>query len=610
MRRTARWPLALAASGVLVLGLLALAAWRLLQQEQALERERLRERLENAAVLVISASQRALAQASSDERSSLSLEWNELGVRRSAGVPLLWLPALQHQAESEPRIYSAGEQLEFAGRQTERAMATYRELLGSPDRAVRAGALLRIARCQRTLRRTADALATYQQLSALQGVAVAGAPAELVGRRERMVLLDRDFPATAASERDKLRALLESGTIPIDRATFEFFAQAIPIAEEIMNWARAAEVAWKKAGDGPVGPAMITVKSQGSEKRFVSDWSRNGLRGSARILSFDALLPRMERTLDNASLLWQLQDDGHVLGGHGVLANPTLTKRPAETGLPWTIAVAVPTSTSSRQDLLIAAAFVLGLVLLATCYLAYRFVRRELDVAQMQSEFVAAVSHEFRSPITALIHLTDLLESGDPPSERRGLYYKALARETRRLRDMVENLLDFGRLEAGHYRYKPELLEASGFVRSIVDEFETQPSAAGHEIRFHGEQEGIAFTADPEAIRRAIWNLLDNAAKYSPSGTRIALDVSSKDGWVAMSVQDNGCGIAPEDRKKIFQKFVRGSSTGSEQPKGTGIGLAMTQAIVKAHHGRIVLESQPGAGSRFTILLPAERRRQ
>jgi two-component system phosphate regulon sensor histidine kinase PhoR len=226
----------------------------------------------------------------------------------------------------------------------------------------------------------------------------------------------------------------------------------------------------------------------------------------------------------------------------------------------------------------------------------------------MQSEFVAAVSHEFRSPITALTHLTDLLETGEPPADRRPTYYRALARETRRLREMVENLLDFGRIEAGRYRYKPEPLDPAGFVRAVVDEFRDQPAAAGREITLDVEGAAAPLALDREAMRRAVWNLLDNAAKYSPAGSPIRARVASENGWTAIGVEDRGCGVAPEDRKRIFQKFVRGGRR-ADSVKGAGIGLAMAQAIVRAHEGKIELESRPGEGSRFTILLPADRRK-
>jgi signal transduction histidine kinase len=606
MPRSKRWPAVLLGAGCLVLALFSVAGWRLVDQEKMLESVRLRERLENAASLVVRESERALAQAASDSRTSLSIQWDEHALQPNAGVPLLWSPAPDQQPEAQPQHFTSGEQLEFAGMQPERAIAAYRNLLRSPNAGVRAGALLRIARCQRTLRHPGDALETYHRLAAMGAVRVAGAPAELVSYRERAMLFDaaNDF-AAASREREKLKAVLEKGANSIDRPTFEFYAQGIGISSEAIAWAEAMEQLWERASEAARGTAIVAVRNG----RFVAEWARDGRQGKARIVDFEAMRQRLARALEGSQVHWQLKATGSDLAGQAPLSGSLLTRKSGETNLPWEVTVAVPPESGpSRGALLISALVVLGLAILGTVYLAYRVVRRELRVAEMQSEFVATVSHEFRTPITALTHLTDLLVSGDPAADRRALYYKALARETGRLREMVENLLDFGRIEAGRYKYKPQDVNAEVFVRSLVQEFQEQPSATGREVVFEADSGPSTVSVDCEAMRGAIWNLLDNAAKYSPAGTRITTQVSAADGWTSVSVRDEGPGITNEDRKRIFQKFVRGRAQGRETAKGTGIGLAMVQAIVHAHGGRVELESQPGAGSRFTILLPPERR--
>jgi signal transduction histidine kinase len=341
----------------------------------------------------------------------------------------------------------------------------------------------------------------------------------------------------------------------------------------------------------------------------VGDWAHDGVQWTGRLIDLEAIRQSLDRALARSTIQWQLiEPGGGILAGPAVTGSALVLRKAAETGLPWGVKVAVrPEPAGWRGRPLITGLLALGVAILGTLYAAYRAVRRELRVAEMQSEFVAAVSHEFRTPITALTHLTDLLESGEPAEARRSLYYKALARETGRLREMVENLLDFGRIEAGRYRYKPEDVNAADFVRTLVNDFREQPAAIGREVVLDEAAGGITVAVDREAMRRAIWNLLDNAAKYSPNGTRITARVASLAGWAAVSVQDQGPGIPPEDRIRIFQKFVRGSADTKGAVKGTGIGLAMVDAIVRAHGGRVDLESEPGSGSRFTILLPAER---
>jgi two-component system phosphate regulon sensor histidine kinase PhoR len=297
---------------------------------------------------------------------------------------------------------------------------------------------------------------------------------------------------------------------------------------------------------------------------------------------------------------WKLTERGSAAG------TLVLVKTLRDTGLPWGVAVSLDPTMELRTPLLLGGLALLGLAILGALYLAYRAVRRELQVAEMQTEFVAAVSHEFRTPITALTHLTELLETGETAEERRPLYYQALARETRRLKEMVENLLDFGRMEAGRYRYKPEEVDTAELVRALVEEFKMEPAAAGREVAL--EAGDAKVTVDRGAMRRAVWNLLDNAAKYSPAGAPIMVRTAAADGWAELSVKDEGPGIARDEQQRIFQKFVRGRTAGSQDVKGTGIGLAMVQAIARAHGGKVDLKSEPGQGSRFTIRLPMKEK--
>ena len=598
MRRSARWPAVLVVAGCLVFALLGGALWRLIEQERVVERARLRERLENGASLVVRESERALAQAAADERTSLSVGWDAGGLRRVAGRPLLWSPAPEEQWEAPGSLFEKGEELEFAKSDPEQAIAQYTGLLKDRDVAVRAGALVRIARCQRKRGRPAEAVETYKRL-----VKLGTANAELVGYREQAALLEAAREDRAEEARDGLKAALERPAHPPDRATFEFYAQGITIDPDARLWSEAVEQLWERAGEVPSGAVLFPLRG----RWFVAEWGRQGNRGTGRLVDFQSVEQRLAAALGTTGLQWRLTGGGE--SGSPPLTGTVLTRRPAETGLPWGVEVAVPSGEAGSRAALLASGLVaLSLAILATLYLAYRALRRELDVAAMQSEFVAAVSHEFRTPITALTHLTEMLDSGEAAEERKPLYYRALARETRRLREMVENLLDFGRIESGRYRYKPEELDAAELVSGVVEEFRSQPAAEGRELVFDPGPRDVRIAVDREAFRRALWNLLDNAARYSPAGSRITARLSGADGWARIGVQDEGPGIAPEERKRIFQKFVRGSAAGEHATKGTGIGLAMVDAIARAHGGRVELESAPGAGSRFTIVLPGARR--
>jgi signal transduction histidine kinase len=305
----------------------------------------------------------------------------------------------------------------------------------------------------------------------------------------------------------------------------------------------------------------------------------------------------------------------------------------SDTALPWTLRVSSASPSddfaqlAGRRRLLLAGLAVTAFLVLVSSYLITRALVRELAVARLQSDFVSAVSHEFRSPLTSMCHLTEMLADGDEPgAERRRQYYQVLAGETRRLHRLVEGLLNFGRMEAGAHEYRFEPLDPAELVREVVAEFQAH-MADGHqiEVKWHrlpacvapaGSADASAHRlehrleacatvrADREALSRALWNLLDNAVKYSPDCPTVWVEVGSEAGAVTIRVRDQGVGIPAAERKRIFHKFVRGGSTKTSGVKGTGIGLTMAQHIVRAHGGHLRVESEPGRGSTFTIVLP------
>ena len=232
-----------------------------------------------------------------------------------------------------------------------------------------------------------------------------------------------------------------------------------------------------------------------------------------------------------------------------------------------------------------------------------RAVTRELAVARLQSDFVAAVSHEFRTPLTTLRQLTEALTDDRLPSEsRRQAYYQALARQTDRLQRLVESLLDFGRLEAGSH---PTVWSRrrDAVVRGVTDEFAAESAVRGRTSRFRRPATDAVVEADRDALANALWNLLDNAVKYSPDAGRLPSR--------SRRVEPRGDSRARsrirhsrEEQRQIFGKFVRGVRAKADGIKGTGLGLSIVQHIVAAHGGDVSVESEPGAGSTFTIWLP------
>jgi signal transduction histidine kinase len=169
---------------------------------------------------------------------------------------------------------------------------------------------------------------------------------------------------------------------------------------------------------------------------------------------------------------------------------------------------------------------------------------------------------------------------------------------------MVESLLSFGRIEEGAYAWHLEPADTAQMVEEIVGEFRRESDARDRLVSCRIEEGLPPIHADREALSRALWNLMENAAKYSPAGTPIRVSARRQGGSVLLAVEDEGVGIPVGERERIFQKFVRGVEAKQGGMRGVGIGLALVKRIVEAHGGSVQLESEPGRGSTFTLVLP------
>jgi signal transduction histidine kinase len=363
--------------------------------------------------------------------------------------------------------------------------------------------------------------------------------------------------------------------------------------------ADAADTAWNQVNARGQGTMRVNGRP------FFAIWRATRDRRGLWIAPTSAILQPIPA--GDGLALSAVDSDGSVVFGKRYRTERAAVRAAAESQLPWTLYVAsaarTPAGVSASRRFLLLGTIVMVLFLLAGTYFIARAIRREMEVSRMQSEFVSAVSHEFRSPLTSIRQLSEMLLAGRVPSEeRRHKYHGTLVRETQRLQRLVEALLNFGRMEAGARQYRFEEVHASELARRVFAEFETE-IAAGREIELHGIGD-CRFEADPEALGVAVRNLVDNALKYSPREEPVALEWGLESDRVAIRVRDHGAGIAPEERKRIFGKFVRGTAAASGNVKGSGVGLAMVRHIVDAHRGEIQLESKVGEGSTFTVLLP------
>jgi signal transduction histidine kinase len=244
-------------------------------------------------------------------------------------------------------------------------------------------------------------------------------------------------------------------------------------------------------------------------------------------------------------------------------------------------------------------------LLLAGILLTLRAAARQVTLAQAKSSFVANVSHELKTPLSLIRLFAEILELGRATSrEKEQEYYGIIHRESRRLTQLINNILDFSKIEAGrkHYEFAP--CNVGSIVEEVLKTYEYPITSSGFELETH-----IAFglptaSVDRDAIAQAMLNLLNNAIRYSRDLKKIEVRVDSRDGLIAIEVLDHGIGIPRSEHEKIFEKFYRVNNDLVHTVRGTGLGLALVKHIVDAHGAKILVDSAPGEGSRFTILLP------
>jgi two-component system, OmpR family, phosphate regulon sensor histidine kinase PhoR len=239
--------------------------------------------------------------------------------------------------------------------------------------------------------------------------------------------------------------------------------------------------------------------------------------------------------------------------------------------------------------------------------LVWVFVRREANLSQLQSDFVSKVSHELRTPLTSirLFSETLALRRTDPVAMDTCL--AGLNREGSRLQDLIDRLLDWGRMESGRRQFHMQPTDVGAIVQRAIANFEGVRERQNARLSVSMAEQLPSLWAESASISDALLNLLTNASKYGGHPAEIELRVSAERSQLRIAVQDNGIGIPQREHKRIFQKFYRIDDRLSRGMQGSGLGLAIAKHVVKAHGGRIEVESALGKGSVFTIVLPVLR---
>ncbi len=248
----------------------------------------------------------------------------------------------------------------------------------------------------------------------------------------------------------------------------------------------------------------------------------------------------------------------------------------------------------------------LSLVLAGGIVLTYRNVTKEMALARLKSDFVSNVSHELRTPLSLIRLYAETLEMGRLTSpEKYQEYYRIIRKESERLTALINNILDFSRIEAGRKEYDFRETDMSELVHNTLDSYRYQLEQSGFQFE-EKIDEVPPMRVDREAMARSLLNLVNNALKYSQDRKYIAVNLYRDNGSVKLEVVDQGIGIPPQEQQKIFEKFYRVGDPLVHNTKGSGLGLSLVRHIVQAHGGEVAVDSAPGQGSKFTIVLPVK----
>ncbi|HEY6561220.1 MAG TPA: HAMP domain-containing sensor histidine kinase [Polyangiaceae bacterium] len=328
------------------------------------------------------------------------------------------------------------------------------------------------------------------------------------------------------------------------------------------------------------------------------------------------IFPKLYPEAEQQSRVNVVDSDGRIVYGPPLRGGPTFGRQFATTLYKWrlnvtmTAAEELAAAVARRRVLEVVLVGLSGLVIIAGLLVVLVAAARERKLSSLKSDFVANVSHELKTPLSLVRMFGELLQSGRVESEeKRRQYLQIIVSESERLGGLIENVLDFAKVERGKAAYDFSESSVADVITRAVEACRLRADREGVELHLELSPDLPRALLDERAIEIAVINLVDNALKYAPDGRRVVIAAKLGSSGIEVRVTDQGVGIPPEDRKRIFERFVRGRSALDKQVRGSGIGLALVKHIAEAHGGRAWVEPALPHGSSFVVTLRSPQTR-
>jgi signal transduction histidine kinase len=568
------------------------------------------------------------------------------------------------------QTFRTAQQLEFQQKNYQKALSSYQRAMEQVnDRQLKGECLSAIARVQKKAKLFKEAIESYKKISEdySQVQITDGIPLGLASRLELGLLYQETGDSlNAIKTHTELFSLMTNREWPLEEAAYLFFSESVKKSiqdifsqeslpsgifafkktyenleneeqdrrkqtERLLHFQeRAATDIQAKMPPGPGDSSILPkrcIEEIGRNIYFVSLFHLNrekksnhperwGILFNTSYLKDFLLQQSLQNHVPSEKSSWIVRgrEGQTVLASENVPSGTPIVKTNFTGSFPdWILEFyhqeprLFETFLTSRRGIYFYIFLLIGGILIFGLILTVRAVSHELELARMKSDFVSTISHEFKSPLTSIRQLAEMLQTGRVPSkERRQKYYDVLLEQSERLSLLTENILNFAKMEEGRRDFVFERTDIKSSLEDLVSSVQERVRHEGFTVQLEVEDSLPQIMVDRDAITQAIHNLIDNAIKYSGKVKKVVVKSYKEDQNLVIAVQDFGIGIKKEEKDKIFDRFYRSGDRLTFTVKGSGLGLTLVKLIIDAHHGSVHVESEPGQGSTFSVKLPHE----